>query len=91
MPVYVFTCGVCGPFELTRSMAEAGAPTRCSRCGNNARRVYTPPGIARLTRPVRRALDHEERSAHEPAVVTEKSGRPMPHRHAPVPPWSLAH
>ena len=53
--------------------------------------MFTPPGLALLARPMRRALDLEEKSAHEPEVVTEKRGRPMPHRHAQAPPWVLAH
>jgi hypothetical protein len=53
--------------------------------------VFSPPGLALLARPVRGALDMEEKSAHEPEVVSEKRGRPMPHRHTPSPPWTLGH
>jgi hypothetical protein len=53
--------------------------------------VFSPPGIALLERPVRRALDIQEKSAHEPEVVSEKRGRPMPHRHTPSPPWVIGH
>jgi hypothetical protein len=53
--------------------------------------VFTPPGLALLATPVRRALDLEEKSAHEPEVVTEKRGHAMPHRHAAAPPWTVAH
>jgi hypothetical protein len=53
--------------------------------------VFSPPGLARLARPVRRALDIEEKSAHEPEVVSQKRGSPMPHRHAPSPPWAVGH
>jgi putative FmdB family regulatory protein len=92
MPVYAFTCEACGPFDLARPMAESGAPARCPSCGADAGRVYTPPGIALLDRPVRRALDVEEKSAHEPDVLAEKRpGRPLPHRHEPSPPWVLSH
>jgi putative FmdB family regulatory protein len=91
MPVYAFTCVGCGPFDLVRPMAEAGAPARCPGCGSDARRVFSPPAIAHLARPVRRALDIEEKSAHTPDVVSEKRGSPMPHRHAPSPPWTLGH
>jgi putative FmdB family regulatory protein len=91
VPVYAFTCVGCGSFELMRPMAESGAPARCPGCGSDARRVFSPPGLARLARPVRRALDLEEKSAHEPEVVSEKRGRPMPHRHGPSPPWTLGH
>jgi hypothetical protein len=72
-------------------MTEADSPGTCPACGVPARRVFTPPGLALLTRPLRRALDLEEKSAHEPSVVTEKRGRPMPHRHGPAPPWMLSH
>jgi hypothetical protein len=44
-----------------------------------------------MSSPLRRARDLEERSAHEPAVVGRKEGRPMPHRHGPAPPWALGH
>ena len=91
MPVYAFTCAGCGPFELTRPMADAGAPTRCPACGKAARRVFTPPGLARLAAPLRRVLDQEDKSVHEPDVVTERRGRPLPHRHEPSPPWVLSH
>jgi putative FmdB family regulatory protein len=79
MPLYAFDCAGCGPFELR---LPAGAASRCPACGGEARRVFTPPGLARMGRPLRRALDMEERSAHEPAVVTSKHGRPFHGGHA---------
>jgi putative FmdB family regulatory protein len=91
MPIYAFTCAGCGPFELIRPMAEVSVPARCPSCGSRARRVFTPPGLALLSTPVRRVLDDEHRSAHEPDVVTERRGRPLPHRHEPAPPWVLSH
>jgi predicted nucleic acid-binding Zn ribbon protein len=72
-------------------MTDAGAAADCPDCGAEARRVYTPPGLALLGAPVRGALDREERSAHEPDVATKKDGRPLPHRHAPSPPWVMSH
>ena len=91
MPVYEFTCESCGSFDLVRPMAEAGVAAACPICGVEARRVFTPPGLALLARPMRRAFDAEEKSAHEPDVVSEKRGRPMPHHHAPSPSWVLSH
>jgi putative FmdB family regulatory protein len=91
VPIYAFSCADCGPFELLRPMAAASSPARCPDCGAEARRVFSPPGLALLARPVRRALDLEEKSAHEPDVATEKRGLPLPHRHAPSPPWVLSH
>jgi putative FmdB family regulatory protein len=89
MPVYVFACYECGSFELTRPMAEAGSRACCPTCQREARRVFTPPRLARLAAPMRRALEREEASAHEPPVVTEKRGRPLRRRREPVPPWVL--
>lgn len=91
MPIYAFRCRECGPFELVRPMTDAGAAAACPGCGDEARRVYTPPGLALLATPVRGTLDRQERSAHEPDVVTKKEGRALPHRHAPSPPWVLSH
>jgi len=91
MAIYAFTCEGCGPFELLRPMAEAGAPAECPRCGTTARRVFTPPGLALLAAPMRRVLNEEDKSAHAPDVVTQRRGRPLPHRHEPSPPWVLSH
>jgi putative FmdB family regulatory protein len=91
VPVYEFTCEGCGAFDILRPMAEAGEPVACPACGGEAQRVFSPPGLALLARPLRRALELEEKSAHEPNVARERQGRPMPHRHAPRPPWVLAH
>ena len=89
MPVYVFSCEECGSFELSRPMAETGKAAQCPVCLRDARRVFTPPGLTRLARPVRQALETEEASAHEPHVVTQMRGRPLPQRRSPTPPWVL--
>jgi putative FmdB family regulatory protein len=91
VPLYAYDCAGCGPFEVARPMAEASLPGTCPACGAPARRVFTPPGLPLLARPVRRALDSEEKSAHEPLVSGAKRGRPLPHRHGPAPPWVLSH
>jgi putative FmdB family regulatory protein len=91
VPIYAFSCGQCGPFEVTRGMAQAAAPISCPSCGGVARRLFTPPALALLSKPVRGLLDLEQKSAHEPAVVSEKTGRPRPHTHEPTPPWMLSH
>jgi putative FmdB family regulatory protein len=91
VPIYAFTCAGCGPFEVTRRVAEAGAPAGCPDCGQPGRRVFTPPGLARMDKPMRGLLDREEKSADAPDVVAHKHGRPMPHAHGPTPPWVLSH
>jgi putative FmdB family regulatory protein len=91
VPIYAYSCEQCGPFEQWRPVVEAAAAAPCPSCGSPAARRFTPPGVALLSRPVRRALDAEEQSAHEPAVTSERRGRPLPHVHAPTPPWALGH
>jgi putative FmdB family regulatory protein len=91
VPIYAFTCRACGSFDLVRPVTEAAAPASCPCCGAGARRVFSPPGVARLAKPVRGLLDLEEKSAHAPEVVTEKAGRALPHKHGPAPPWVLSH
>jgi hypothetical protein len=51
--------------------------------------VFTPPSLPALASGVRRALEAEEASAHEPRVVAEKRGRPMPRPVEATPPWVL--
>jgi putative FmdB family regulatory protein len=91
VPIYAFTCPGCGPFDVSRAVADAGAPASCPNCGALARRVFSPPGLALLRKPVRGLLDLEEKSAHAPEVVAHKSGRALPHKHEPTPPWVLSH
>ena len=85
MPQYAFTCGSCGPFEVWRPAADAGAPLRCPECDAPAARLFTAPGLRRLPTAMRAARDREEKRASAPEVVTTKTGRPMPghaHGHA---------
>jgi putative FmdB family regulatory protein len=89
MPVYVFSCRECGPIELARPMAKASDGASCPVCLREARRVFTPPRLTRLGAPLRRVLETEEASAHEPEVVRQKRGRPLPQQRSPAPPWVL--
>ena len=91
MPVYPFDCETCGSFDVLRPMDEAARPAGCPTCGGAARRVYTPPGLARLAAPGPSPLDVEEGSAHEPDVVSSKHGRRLAHHHGHSPPWVLSH
>jgi putative FmdB family regulatory protein len=79
MPLYAFSCDACGVFDVWRPVTDAAAD--CPTCGGPARRHFTPPGVARLPAPLRRARDREERSAHVPEVVSAPVGRPLPFGH----------
>jgi len=70
-------------------MAESGSRACCPACEREARRLFTPPRLARLAAPVRRALGTEGASAPETRGMTEKRGRPMRQRREPVPPWVM--
>jgi putative FmdB family regulatory protein len=91
VPIYSFTCEACGAFDVVRPVVEASAAARCPRCAGEARRLFTPPGLSVLAKPLRAARDMEEKSAHEPDVVSTKQGRARPHHHDPSPPWVLTH
>lgn len=78
MPAYSFVCAGCGPFEVTRSIELAGDPQCCTNCGSVARRVFAAPSVRRTPSALRRARDGEERSAHEPRVVSRPMGAPLP-------------
>lgn len=91
MPFYVFSCGACGPFEVRQSASRVGEPVRCPACEGPGKRVFTPPGVRLVAKPLRRALDREEKSAHEPIVSSERTGQPMPRPGAPAPPWVQAY
>jgi putative FmdB family regulatory protein len=93
VPLYAFACEVCGPFELRRPVLDAAAAGDCPACGASARRIFTPPGVARTAAPLRAARDREERSVHQPDVVRAPAGRPLPwqHGHAHGPSWTLGH
>jgi len=74
MPLYAFRCDTCGSFEVRRPFAQAHEPAFCPVCSAPGQRVLTPPGLYRTSPGLRRALALEERSAHEPEVVTRPPG-----------------
>ncbi len=95
MPVYDFVCDDCGPFEQRRSLAEAGDPMACPKCGEEARRVYSMPHTKRMPTGLSKAMDRAEKSAHEPEVVRRPAGggsKGHGHGHAHRGrPWALGH
>ena len=93
MPVYDFICDDCGPFDQRRSLAEAGDPVTCPRCGKEARRVYSMPNTRRMPTGLSKAMDRAEKSAHEPEVVRRPAGGfGKAHRHGRGGrPWAMGH
>ena len=80
MPIYEFLCDDCGPFEKRRTFAEAGDSTACPSCGEAARRVYSMPATRNVPVALSDAMHRAEKSAHEPEVVRQPAGEPLPGR-----------
>jgi putative FmdB family regulatory protein len=98
MPVYEYTCPEHGPFEAHRSMGDFAAAGACPACGGASPRILSPPRVRCMAAPDRIARDRNERSQHEPRVVTADDSRiahASPLRSTDAsgegPPWALGH
>jgi putative FmdB family regulatory protein len=68
MPTYDYHCPQCGGFDALRRLAERDEPAACPQCGvASARVVGFAPQLGLLAEDTRRALQRNERAAHEPA------------------------
>lgn len=72
MPLYAYWCEIDGLLEIRRPLADAGAPLTCPYCGKLARRLFTPPNVPRTPKWIVEGLQREERSRHEPRVVSRE-------------------
>ncbi|MFA1550324.1 FmdB family zinc ribbon protein [Actinomadura chokoriensis] len=87
MAIYLYRCAECGPFDVSRPIGTAGPSEPCASCAGEAPRVFTPPLVARTSRPLARALDAQEAGAHEPRVVERVPAAPR----GPAPPADPRH
>lgn len=93
MATYRYHCAECGSFDVIRPIGEMLLDEPCRACGNQSRRVFTSPMLARTPVALARALRDQEASAHEPRVVGDVPAarrRPAPaadprHAHLPKP------
>lgn len=69
MPTYSYRCAACGPFELVRPMAAAGAQAPCPACAGPGRRTFGAPALRHGDAGARAAIVAGERSAEAPEVV----------------------
>ena len=69
MPRYEFFCEKCGFFECWRPFSEVHVPLACPACQATARRIYTPPGLVKISPALAEAIYRSEKSAHEPDIV----------------------
>jgi putative FmdB family regulatory protein len=81
--IYEYRCERDGAFEVMRSIGTAPTSTACPVCASEAPRVYSSPMVSFAPRALVAALDHEEKTRHEPDVVTSLPPAPA-HRRTPV-------
>lgn len=81
MPLYDYHCARCGDFRAWRGMSEAGDPLDCPTCDAVASRAVVAPNLALMNAHNRIAHQRNEKSAHEPQVVSGGRRRPGDHAH----------
>ncbi len=71
MAVYEYRCEHDGAFEIMRPLATAPVSAPCPVCGGEAARVFSKPMLkSSMPRALVAAIDHAEKTRHEPDVVT---------------------
>ncbi|WP_079046051.1 FmdB family zinc ribbon protein [Carbonactinospora thermoautotrophica] len=78
MATYEYKCAECGSFEYHTAIGTAPSVGTCPVCGREARRIFSPPSLVRTPPALASALQREEASRDNPAVVTKTP--PRPHR-----------
>jgi putative FmdB family regulatory protein len=83
MPLYDYHCPECGDFRAWRPMSEAREPADCPSCDGTAGRAVAAPNLALMPANNRTAHQRNEKSAHEPKVLSKSQmgGGEHPHRH----------
>jgi putative FmdB family regulatory protein len=96
MPLYEYDCPEHGTFEARRPMAEFDAQGTCPACQCSSPRVLSVPRLRTVDPSQRAARDRNERSQHEPKLVTREprapteAGRPTFHSSGSLP-WAVTH
>ena len=70
MATFEYRCEQDGMFEITRPIGSAPKTIACPVCKREARRVFSAPMLTSIPRSLVAARDHEEKTRHEPDVVT---------------------
>lgn len=74
MPLYDFRCPEGTVFESAFPMAMVPDSMPCPGCQQQARRQMSPPRLSIAGSAEFRLIDSTKRSAHEPEVVTGRTG-----------------
>lgn len=76
MPTYDYDCPGCGSFEALRRIAQRDEDCACPSCGTAAPRVLVHAArLELLAGDTRRAMDINERAAHQPRASSDGYGR----------------
>ena len=70
MALYEYRCELDGAFDITRPLGAAPPSIACPVCDGEARRVFSKPMLTSVPRPLAAAIDHAEKTRHEPDIVT---------------------
>jgi putative FmdB family regulatory protein len=70
MPFYDYRCADCGPFQAPGSLQQSAAPALCPSCLALSERVIRAPYLNTMNGYRRIAHERNERSAHEPRVMS---------------------
>ena len=80
MAIYEYRCEHDGTFEVTLPIGTAPTSIACPVCASEAGRVFSSPMVSFAPRALVAALDHEEKTRHEPDVVTSLPPAPARRR-----------
>jgi putative FmdB family regulatory protein len=72
MPLYDYACPRCGPFSTWGTVLAHEQPADCPDCGEASPRMVAAPNLSCTSSGVRLAHERNERSAHEPRLVTHE-------------------
>jgi putative FmdB family regulatory protein len=81
MPLYDYHCSACGDFRAWRRMSEANEAVPCPACDASALRAVVAPSLALMNPHNRIANQRNEKSAHEPKVVSNHDRPHAAHSH----------
>jgi putative FmdB family regulatory protein len=88
MPLYDYSCAACGGFRVFRPLRESSLPADCPACAAPCQKLVTAPFLADMNPHNRIAHQRNEKSSHEPQIMShaalERSGVPRAHVHTAV-------
>ncbi len=86
MAIYEYRCDRDGAFAVMLPIGTAPPRMPCPRCESAAGRVFSSPMMSSVPRSLAAALDREEKTRHEPDVVTSLPPAPAHRRTVPLTP-----